>query len=223
MRSPICLLLFTITASAQTPLPAVPRAITGLPYSLEQTVERVQTLADGTRISQPSEKTLQYRDSAGRTRNEITMTMDGPAARTITTIRIVDPVAGTRYSLDTRTKVARKMAPLNAPIKGSVAATQAPARPDSTSESLGTQDIGGVLARGTRTTMVYPAGFSGNDRPITIINENWMSTDLRIMLQSKSSDPRYGDSTTTLTNFSRSEPDPMLFQVPSDYQIVDGQ
>jgi hypothetical protein len=33
------------------------------------------------------------------------------------------------------------------------------------------------------------------------------------------SDARSGDSTTRLTNISRAEPDPALFQVPPDYYI----
>ncbi|HWE51223.1 MAG TPA: hypothetical protein VG273_15630 [Bryobacteraceae bacterium] len=223
MKTPVCFLLFTIAAVAQTPVPAGPRAVTGLPYSMEQTTERVQTLADGTRISQPAQKIAQYRDSAGRTRNEITTTVAGPGAQTISTIIIMDPVSGLRYNLDTRNHVARKMPPLSPPPQGRAAAPLALQRPDASSESLGTQVIQGITARGTRTTMTYPIGFSGNDRPIVSINEMWMSIDLRIMLQSKMSDPRFGDSTTTLNSFSQAEPDPTLFQIPADYQVVEGR
>jgi hypothetical protein len=80
----------------------------------------------------------------------------------------------------------------------------------------------GVLVQGQRTTTVYPEGFFGNDRPITTVNETWTSPDLKIMVLSKTSDPRSGESTTRLTNISRAEPDPSLFQVPPDYQIVNG-
>ncbi len=38
-------------------------------------------------------------------------------------------------------------------------------------EQLAAQPIEGVLAEGTRTTTTYPAGFFGNDRPVTTINE----------------------------------------------------
>jgi len=45
-------------------------AVTGAPYSAEEVTEHVQTLADGTHITQPSSKTIFYRDSLGRTRIE---------------------------------------------------------------------------------------------------------------------------------------------------------
>jgi hypothetical protein len=88
---------------------------------------------------------------------------------------------------------------------------------------LGTETIEGVLAEGKRTTIVYPIGAVGNDRPITTVSETWMSTDLKTVVLSKHSDPRSGESTTRLTNISRAEPDPALFQIPSDYEIVDAQ
>jgi len=45
-------------------------AVTGAPYSAEEITEHVQTLVDGTHITQPSRKTVFYRDSSGRTRIE---------------------------------------------------------------------------------------------------------------------------------------------------------
>ena len=96
-------------------------------------------------------------------------------------------------------------------------------RPQFSHESLGTQTIEGVLAEGSRTTVVYPIGAFGNDRPITTVSETWMSPELKMVVLSKNSDPRNGDSTTSLTNLSRSEPDPSLFQIPSDYQVVEPQ
>jgi hypothetical protein len=48
-----------------------------------------------------------------------------------------------------------------------------------------------------------------------------MSHDLKMAVSSKSSDPRFGDSTTKLTNIVMAEPDPALFQVPGDYSTVD--
>ena len=39
----------------------------------------------------------------------------------------------------------------------------------------------------------------------------------------KASDPRFGTRVTQLTNITRSEPDPALFQVPSDYTVTKGR
>jgi hypothetical protein len=38
-------------------------------------------------------------------------------------------------------------------------------------------------------------------------------------LLTKRTDPRSGESTMRVTNIQRSEPDPSLFEVPSDYTI----
>jgi len=41
------------------------------------------------------------------------------------------------------------------------------------------------------------------------------------MILSKRSDPRFGETTYRVTNISRSEPDAALFQIPSEYTIID--
>src|SRR6266851_9468698 len=90
-------------------------------------------------------------------------------------------------------------------------------------ESLGTQTIEGVNAEGTRTARTIPAGEMGNEKPITIVSERWYSTDLQMDVRSAHSDPRFGDTTYTLTNIQRSEPDASLFVVPSDYTVKQGK
>jgi hypothetical protein len=87
---------------------------------------------------------------------------------------------------------------------------------------LGTQTIEGVPANGTRITKTIPAGQIGNEQPIVITTETWYSPDLKVLVMSKSSDPRMGDTTYTLTNIQRSEPAASLFQVPDDYTVKEG-
>ena len=89
-------------------------------------------------------------------------------------------------------------------------------------EQLGSKIIEGVQADGTRTTITIPAGQMGNDRPIDIVDEQWRSPELQVTVLSKHSDPRMGETVYSLTNVSRSEPSPALFQVPPDYTIKDG-
>ena len=79
--------------------------------------------------------------------------------------------------------------------------------------------VNGALAQGTRTTETIPVGKIGNDRPIGIVHERWVSNDLQMMVKSTSSDPRFGDTTYQLTNIVQSAPDPSLFQIPADYTI----
>ena len=90
-------------------------------------------------------------------------------------------------------------------------------------ESLGTQTIDGVNAEGTRTTRTIPAGEIGNEQPITIVSERWYSADLQMDVKSTHSDPRFGDTTYTLTNIQRAEPAASLFAVPSDYTVTAGK
>lgn len=200
--------------------------VTGHPYSAQQIVERAQDLADGTHINQKSQGAMLYRDSQGRTRIDEMGNTDLPNL-----IEITDPVAGYQYSLNPNTHVARRT-PFKPQtlddIKAQVPANSIPPtaavsrpKPQTSTESLGTQLMEGVAVEGTRTTTVYPEGSMGNDKPITSVHESWRSSDLQIVVLSKLSNPRMGDSTMRLENISLTEPDPSLFQVPADYRIVD--
>ena len=86
-------------------------------------------------------------------------------------------------------------------------------------EDLGVQNIEGVLARGTRTTTVIPAGEIGNAQEIQIVSERWFSEELEVLVMTRHSDPRTGEVTYRLRNIVRAEPDPSLFTVPSDYTV----
>src|SRR5207253_7710787 len=88
-------------------------------------------------------------------------------------------------------------------------------------EQLGWKLIEGVQAEGTRSTITIPAGQIGNDRPLDIVDEQWRSPDLQVIVSSKHSDPRFGETAYSLTNISRAEPPATLFQVPPDYTIHD--
>src|SRR5437762_858416 len=94
--------------------------------------------------------------------------------------------------------------------------------PNVTKESLGTQTLNGISAQGTRFTRLIPAGKIGNDKPITVTREVWYSPDLQMVVQSKHSDPRFGDTVYSLTNIQRAEPAANLFTVPSDFTVKEG-
>src|SRR5262249_14342619 len=91
---------------------------------------------------------------------------------------------------------------------------------DGKPESLGEQIIEGIKAQGTRITSTIPAGAIGNDRPIQTISEHWDSPELQTTIKNMHSDPRMGDQSFRLTNISRVEPAPYLFQIPPDYQRI---
>ena len=86
-------------------------------------------------------------------------------------------------------------------------------------EDLGKQMVEGVQAEGTKSTITIPAGEIGNERPIEIISERWYSPELQLVVMTRHSDPRSGETTYKLTNINRSEPAKSLFEVPSDYTV----
>ena len=89
-------------------------------------------------------------------------------------------------------------------------------------ESLGTQTINGLVAEGTRTTHIIPAGQIGNEKVLQVISERWYSADLQIVLKSTRTDPRFGTTTYTVTNLQRTEPAANLFTVPAEYTVQTG-
>jgi hypothetical protein len=88
-------------------------------------------------------------------------------------------------------------------------------------EKLDARIIEGVEAEGTRSTVTIPAGAVGNTLPIEIVSEQWYSKELGVVLLTRRSDPRFGETVYRLTNINRNEPSPDLFQVPADFKVQD--
>ena len=206
------------------------KLVTGAPFSAVAVSETIQTLADGNHIAHKTETNL-FRDSQGRFRKEMTLPAIGPLAtsgQAHVFVLIHDPVAGTTFTLHPDVKIAEKMegpsGKMKDTIKGNIAYHRQEALADGSvqKEDLGTQTIAGVSAQGTRVTHTIPVGQIGNEKAITIVSEHWYSNDLQIVVMSKRSDPRFGDTTYTLTNIQRQEPAASLFAVPSDYTVTQG-
>ena len=225
--------------------------VLGAPYSSTISNESVQTLADGNRIVESSTGTT-ARDSQGRTRRDAVLPAIGNlgAANAPRLVFIQDPVTQISYTLNLTDKTAQKIAmppagapgpeqghheekffvqmraPGNDPPAPGIAMQKTVIEADehspASTEDLGSQTMEGVLVNGVRTTHTIPAGQIGNERPITIVTEVWTSPELKTVVYSKRSDPRMGEQIFQLKNMVRSEPDPSLFTVPSDFKIVDG-
>jgi hypothetical protein len=67
---------------------------------------------------------------------------------------------------------------------------------------------------------VVAAGSIDNDRDFTVISEAWISPELKTTVRQMTSDPRTGTVTTELSNIDRSEPDPVLFNPPAGYKLM---
>ena len=223
------------------------RPVTGAPYSAEAVTEVTQMLHDGNSIESRTSVTV-ARDSQGRVRREQQAVAVGPlvAQAPAPIITISDPSLGVLTTLDAERKVAmRSLRPPDRPLRtvgGSVrggvgvggggepppllpAPVRAQPAPQSESrtESLGTMEIEGVRAEGTRVTVTIPAEAIGNRLPIAVVTERWYSPELQVVVQTRRSDPRTGETVYRLTNISRAEPPPDLFQIPADYRIQEPQ
>lgn len=224
-------------------------AKTGAPYSAVGTTEVVQTLTDGNRIVHTNTSRI-YRDSSGRTRTEMSLSAVGPFTldQSSTVVSINDPVSNKRYWLHPQEKRAEI---LPVPTRGAVtakadpstkadastktdasASTAAPplpplhctpgaSDPQANTVSLGQKTISGLNATGTRIEYTIPAGQIGNEQPITVTSEEWVSEELGVVLSSTRHDPMFGDTQYQLTQIQRSEPDPSLFVVPADYTVTE--
>jgi hypothetical protein len=104
-------------------------------------------------------------------------------------------------------------------VQGHTLSPQTSGPMEAKTESLGTRTIEAVQVDGTRVTSTIPTGTIGNDKDLVITRETWYSPDLQLVLLSTQDDPRFGQTTYSLTNIERSEPDESLFQVPSGYKI----
>ena len=85
--------------------------------------------------------------------------------------------------------------------------------------SLGAREFDGVRADGTRTTWIIAAGRIGNDKPIEIVSDRWYAPDLMLVVATRRSDPRSGETNYRLTQLKRGEPDAALFRLPADYEV----
>jgi hypothetical protein len=219
------------------------KVVKGAPYKAEAVTEITQTLADGNRIARKTTSSVS-RDGEGRTRREGSLAALGPLAPhgAPRLVFIQDPVAGTAYVLEPDTHTARKLSlPGPGGKRGLRRDGEGPAggpgmkgrffgRPhemgegkwERQTENLGTQTIEGLEATGTRTTVTIPAGAIGNDKPITIVSERWVSPELQAVVLSTHRDPRFGETTYHLTGITRGEPEKSLFEVPSDYTVRTG-
>jgi len=207
--------------------------VVGKPLTATEVYRSTQVLADGTRVDL-NDASRFYRDDQGRMRTE-----------SKGSVVIFDPVAGFVYFPRAEYKTYRQSPIGNASGWTWVAATgsvtsvtsagakQAPGDPAAlvaqrrfglpasapVTETLAPQTVNGILANGTRVIITIPKGALGNDRDIKVVNERWYSDDLKVLVKSTNTDPRYGVTTYDLTQVALGPPNPALFQVPGDYEL----
>lgn len=141
---------------------------------------------------------------AGASTNVVVTTQGAPVPGPGTRV----PAPGVVEQFDLRTEGAAGFAIKTRPSPG-----------NEVKEQLGKQMIEGVEAEGTRTTVTIPAGEIGNERAIEIVSERWYSPELQLVVMTRHSDPRSGETTYKLTNINRAEPAKTLFEVPAGFTV----
>jgi hypothetical protein len=203
------------------------RVVTGAPYCGTVTDEFSQTLSDGNQIHRETSSNV-CRDSQGRTYRQVNLpAVVSGSDNSPRAVVISDPVAGVDYMLDPVHKTYHKFThPTGKPPAGGNPPLPrfqgGNPNPGATSD-LGFQTIAGLSCKGTRFTRTIAAHSGlGNEQPLQVTTERWYSPDLSIEIQTQTTDPSRGNSTTTVSNINRNEPDATLFQVPAGYTLQQG-
>jgi hypothetical protein len=215
------------------------KTVRGAPFSASTETELVQTLADGNRLSARWTGFV-ARDTEGRVRREQPLAAIGPllaAPDAPRLIVITDPVLRVSWFLDPEARSARRIewppqdesgdADGKAPLPpvagpGGFLGRQIRDLPAPSTESLGARDVAGVKAEGTRSTYTIPAGRIGNERPLSIVSERWSAPELDIVVETRHSDPRLGETRYRVTSLEKGEPEHALFETPAGYAVEQG-
>ena len=222
-----------------------PETLKGAPYSADVISESVQTLADGNRIVHRTTSRV-YRDSEGRLRREEDrpsgspgVSINDPVARTSWSLDLDNHTArqnplpffvrsGTLTpggELDRLTVLLNGLQTTARVVERPGGAfsftTLSPGTSEQhTEEKLTPRTIEGLRVEGVRRTSTIAAGAIGNERAIVVTSEEWTSPELKTLVLSETNDPRTGTSTYKLVNVKRVDPPASLFQVPSDFTVV---
>ena len=88
-------------------------------------------------------------------------------------------------------------------------------------EPLGRRRIAGVDTTGERTSVSIPAlVYPRNHAPLDLVDEEWESADLGLLIYARYSDSNGGFIEYRLKNIRRAEPSPDLFVIPANYDVA---
>jgi hypothetical protein len=225
-----------------TPFGGQGAGVIGAPFSAVETTETITKFIDGNRVVQTQTSRL-FRDSEGRIRLEHTFPRfyaaggagapDGVPTEH-TSVTITDAVKGKTFTLNSYDKSAQEMFPfpmerIQPPVPMPDPQMQVnlpglgmglnPNDPGVKVTQLGDKTIDGVRVTGIRVENGLPAGRMGNEKPITVVAEQWFSTELGVVVLSTQKSSIGSETTTKLDQIVRSEPDPALFTIPAGYTM----
>jgi hypothetical protein len=213
-------------ASAQDGPDIFVTPIPNSPFSAVVNVERSVVLSNGFVIEFKTIRDI-ARDTRGRIHNELRMQLAASSTETpkIVSIHLYDPQTRISTMINPAEKTFWTKTVNHPPSTvppairfASPAGEGLPENEFTKEEDLGVHDMEGVQARGIRQTQVIPAESSGTGKEIVITDEHWYSEDLRINLMIKHSDPRSETVALRVSQVTRTEPEPALFEVPQGYK-----
>jgi hypothetical protein len=233
-------LTVTLAVPAASTLVSDPPMIAGAPFSGVMEVQSTTAFSDGNRIVRTN-SVRYFRDGQGRTRTEregLSLFQGAPPLGS-PVILIKDPVSGERVTLLPKLKVATqfKLSGGLVSVRAAVADCNQSVPPfallglgmgigaDQSTEaststtSLGDKQINGLNVTGSRIVRTIPVGVLGNEKPITSTVEQWISSDLGMIVQFSETSSVGGSVTLSLNQIVRGEPDPTLFSIPTDYKV----
>jgi len=207
-----------------------------LPYMAEFKTTQARTLGDGSAITSEVREVVAV-DSQGRRMTAMTTVPSPGDPASATRFTVIDPMTRTRINW---TSPGREVMVSAIPIQnvqsscawatssvGVIEGSGKKAKPPiakTTVEDLGIESFQSVEARGRRTTTTTK--WTGPKRKMqTHVNtfEIWraVAPELKGLLARKvSDDSQQGKMTKELVKFSQTEPDPLIFQPPQGYEVV---
>jgi hypothetical protein len=219
-------LLFPIVATAASAQDIFVTPIAGAPFHAVVEVQRLHVHPDGSIANLRTIREI-GRDSLGRIHNEARQMEPASSSEApeILHIHLYDPQTRISTMLHPRdhTFSTRTMShpPSTVPPSvryGSPTVDSLPKSEFAKEEDLGVRDMESLPVHGVRETQTIPAEASGTGKEVVVTDEYWYSDDLRINMMIKHTDPRNGTVTMTVTEVTRTEPDPSFFLIPEGYK-----
>ena len=195
------------------------KPITGMPFTADQRIRTMQHLANGITITHLMTGRI-YRSSTGLERSEATMvTTDNASKPAVTLASIIDRNQHTVIILHVRSKFATVThEPANRTVTVSFLALSP--IPESLQPGkretidMGRRSYEGLEVTGKCVTRTTNADQAGNDAPLQSTREQWVYSQLNLIVDEIERDPMYGEREVELTNIRAEEPDPGLFKGP---------
>jgi hypothetical protein len=206
----VCILA-AATTEAQN-LPSIPPTVdpnfwghSHKPYILKLALTNISNEGTNPAHTRNSEENVS-RDSTGRVRVEDFYDSGRPSV-----VSIRDP--------NRNTMTAMKLVDKSATVIPVPRPTTPPPGRGWEVERLSPRFIAGLPADGFKFKRTIPASPDGQRAEDTVVEEDWISSVLSVVLEQKVVSQRNGISVRTVTHYQQVEPDPSLFSIPRDYTL----